>query len=211
MADQFSVALPKFDIVGDMSDPESLRRAIINLSTQLQTISNTLSTQSQAPSGPAGGDLSGTYPNPSVAKIAGQLSSYNGIATVGNGVPSEYAKIDLATQNANIASTTLYAVPAGGAGLYRVSCYAVMTTADGASSTLPNVGIGWTDNDSNVALLAGNVTPTNTANAAGAFGQGSQIIVAKGGTNITYQTSNYASGTAGAMKYSVHVRLEYLG
>jgi hypothetical protein len=163
------------------------------------------------PSGPAGGDLGGTYPNPTVSKITNALTSYGGDTLVGNGLSAIVAKVDLATQNANISTTTLYAVPANEGGMYRASCYAVETTADGASSTLPNIGVGWTDADSSVALSAGNVTPTNTANAAGAFGQGSQIVYAKGGTNITYQTSNYASGTAGAMKYSVHIKLEKLG
>jgi hypothetical protein len=112
--------------------------------------------------------------------------------------------------NANISSTTVYAVPSGQGGIYRVSIYAVETAADAASSTLPNVGIGWTDNDTSTALQANTVTSTNTANAVGAFAQGVQIINAKAGTNITYLTSNYASGTAGAMTYAVRIRVEYL-
>jgi hypothetical protein len=112
--------------------------------------------------------------------------------------------------NANLPSSTVYAVPSGAGGLYRISVYAVETAADAASSTLPNVGIGWTDNDTSTALQASTVTPTNTANAVGAFGQGVQIINAKAGTNITYLTSNYASGTAGAMTYAVRIRVEYL-
>jgi hypothetical protein len=142
----------------------------------------------------------------------GPITSLNGISTVGNGVAAEYALINSATTlNANQSSTTLYAVPASGAGIYRISAYAVETVADGASSTLPNIGIGWTDNDTSTPLLAGSVTSTNTANAVGAFAQGVQIINAKASTNITWQTSNYASGTAGAMKYAVRLRLEYLG
>lgn len=43
------------------------------------------------------------------------------------------------------------------------------------------------------------------------FGQGMQVFYARPSTNITYQTSNYASGTAGTMRYAVHIRLEYLG
>lgn len=163
------------------------------------------------PGGPAGGDLGGTFPNPTVSKVTGTVTSYNGIPTVGNGVPAEYAWINSNNLSANITASTLYTVPAGGGGLYFITMYAVVTTADGASSTLPNAGVVWTDADASVAVTANNVTSTNTANAAGAYGQGSVVINAKAGSVIQYLTSNYASGTAGAMKYALHVRLEYLG
>lgn len=120
------------------------------------------------------------------------------------------ASVNLGPVNTNVASQTAYAVPAGKSGVYRVSLYLVETTADAASSTLPNGGVGWTDNDTGTPLLANTVTPTNTANAVGAFAQGSQVIAAKAGSNITYQTSNYASGTAGVMNYSIRVRVEFL-
>jgi hypothetical protein len=211
MSDQFQISQSILQILGGMADPASLKQAIISLSNQTQSALNTLSTQPQTPGGAAGGDLSGTYPNPTVAKITNPLSQYGGLPLVANGFGAIVAGTNLLNQSANISSTLLYSVPGNGAGMYRVSCYAVETTADAASSTLPNVGVGWTDSDSGVALLAGTVTSTNTANAAGAFAQGLQIIYAKAGTNITYQTSNYASSTAGAMKYALRIRLEYMG
>jgi hypothetical protein len=145
-------------------------------------------------------------------QVGGGITSYLNTATVGAGVGPELALVNTATTlNANQGSATLFAVPAALAGIYRASVYAVVTTADGASSTLPSVGIGWTDNDTSTPLLAANVSSTNTANAVGAFAQGVQVFNAKGGTNITWQTSSYASGTAGVMKYAVRIRLEYLG
>lgn len=140
----------------------------------------------------------------------------NGVATLGaNGkVPAGqtvYASSNAVTQSANINATTIYAVPADGAGMYRVSAYAVVTQAATTSSTLPNVGVLWTDNDANVALSANNVTPTNAANAPGAFGNGDVVISARANTNIQFQTSNYASSGATPMQYAVRLRLEFLG
>lgn len=145
-------------------------------------------------------------------QVAGGITSYLNNATVGAGIGPELALVNSATTlNANQGSATFFAVPANLGGVYRAVVYAVVTTADGASSTLPSVGIGWTDNDTNTPLVATSVSSTNTANAVGAFGQGIQVFNAKGGTNITWQTSSYASGTAGVMKYAVRIRLEYLG
>ena len=140
----------------------------------------------------------------------------NGVATLDSTTHIPPAQFTYANHNtvnnaANIAATTLYAVPSGRGGLYRVSAYAVVTQAATTSSTLPNIGVLWTDNDSNVALSANTVTPTNTANALGAFGNGDIVISAREGTNIQFQTSNYASVGATPMQYATHLRVEYLG
>jgi len=151
--------------------------------------------------------------------IAGGISSSsqgqpNGVATLnaaGKIPPAQttYASADAVTQAANIGATTVYAVPTSG--MYRVEAYAVVTQAATTSSTLPNVGLLWTDSDSNTPLSATTLTPTNAANALGAFGNAVTVISAKSGTNIQYQTSNYASSGATPMQYAVHIRVEFLG
>lgn len=157
---------------------------------------------------------------PSVAALGGIPSSEkgapSGVATLdatGHVPPAQYtyANFNAVVQAANIGATTVYAVPGDRAGLYRVSAYAVVTQAATTSSTLPNVGVLWTDNDANVALSANTVTSSNNANAPGAFGNGDAVISARAGTNIQFQTSNYASSGATPMQYAVHLRLEYLG
>ena len=157
-----------------------------------------------------------TYRLP-IVKQAGKTTLYNNIATVSGGVPAEYATIDLTAQTANITASTLYAVPASGAGMYRVSGYIVETTAASVSSTLPNLQIVYTDVDSNTSItldatpilgVAGiGQTGALTANTVGTVVSGVIVINVKLSTTIQYQTVNYAS-TAAGMAYALHIRLE---
>jgi hypothetical protein len=145
------------------------------------------------------------------------VTKYNNVATVSNGIPSEYATVDLTGQTANIGATTLYAVPSTGAGMYRVSAYVVLTTAASVSSTLPNVQIVFTDNQTNTSITM-NATPilgvagigqtgALTANTVGTAVSGVIVVNAKASTNIQYSLVNYASSLAG-MAYAVHLKLE---
>lgn len=163
--------------------------------------------------------ITGTFNN--------SISTYNNVSTVSNGLAAEVAKADQTVQAANISATTLYAVPAAGAGLYRVSCYVVVTQAASTSSTMPNCQITWTDNDSNTANTTVSVTPTSTGNTVGttnstacpatctstfpASQTGGILIDARASTNIQYATAGYASTGGTVMQYAVHVRLEWLG
>jgi hypothetical protein len=142
-----------------------------------------------------------------VIKASGVFGQYNAINTVSNGIPSEYATVDLLAQTANIGSTTLYAVPALGAGLYRVSCYAIVTSV-GTTSTLPTCTIGWTDKD-NSTVQTLNLTATSTGNALTTFTQGTMVLDGKASTNITYSTTGYAS-SGSAMQYAIHIKVEAL-
>jgi hypothetical protein len=155
---------------------------------------------------------------PSLA-LSGALTKVNNVPTVGPGVAAIVAKADATAQAANIGLTTLYTVPASGAGMYRISAYAVVTQAATTSSTLPNVQVSFTDNDTGITGLGPySFTGTNTGNSVGASNSipatpaaESAILNAKASTNIQYATTGYASSGATPMQYAVHIKLEYLG
>lgn len=120
-----------------------------------------------------------------------------------------------ATATGNISSATLYSITASSIGLYRVSCYTVITIAATSSSTLPTCSVGWTDADSGASESL-NLTTEPTTNVAGTLGTsatqtGTASLGPKLTSNITYATSGYASSGATSMQYAVHLRLEYLG
>jgi hypothetical protein len=147
---------------------------------------------------------------PSTLAIPGTVSSVNGTATVGNGVPIVVATANFLTQGANISTTPVYTVPAGNGGRYRLTMNAVVVTPDGASSTLPNTLVSWTDSDSGGTPSA-NIGVTSSGNNINTATQSFISVNAKAGTAINISTSGYASGTAGAMKYDARYIVEYLG
>ena len=167
--------------------------------------------------------VTGTLPDArlsaNVPLLTVPFATYNGIATVGNGVPAIYAAVNTTGLTANVGASILYAVPSTGEGLYRVSAYVVETVAGSVSSVLPNVQIIYTDKDSNVSVTI-DATPilgaaglgqtgALNANAGGTVSSGVVPIYVKASTTIQYQTSNYASVAAG-MTYALRIRLEAL-
>lgn len=116
--------------------------------------------------------------------------------------------VDLPGQTANIGSTLLYAVPATGAGTYKVTVYIIVTTV-GTTSTMPNIVIGFTDKDNNTVQSVP-FTVTNAGNTLTTLAVNSLPISVKASTNINYSTTGYAS-TGTAMQYALHIKLEYMG
>ena len=159
-------------------------------------------------------------PTITTPQFTGVFGTYNGINLVSNGVPAEYAKVDLTAQAAAITATTLYAVPAGGVGMYRISWVAKVTQVDAVSSTLGGTNgfqILYTDSTDSVVVTTppwwegGNngTAPTSASgNNTGTYVGGSIIVYAKASTNIQYQMG-YTSGVT-PMQYNLHIKLEAL-
>ena len=135
------------------------------------------------------------------------------------GFPRQVAQLDLTAQQANLGGTLMYTIPAGQGGMYRFSVYTVITQAATVSSTLPNAGVRWIDNDTGVTE-GSFCTASPTGNTVGLFGvnnggpgagPGVMTINAQAGSTIALQTTSYASSGATPMQYSVHAKLEYLG
>jgi hypothetical protein len=136
----------------------------------------------------------------------------NGTTAAGtNGMPVIVGKTGLlATQGANITVTTLYAVPVGGAGLYRVCANEAVTRAATTSSTMPAVTISWNNGVAQTTTLiassGGNVTTT--------VGQACATVRAAASTNISYDagttTGAFASSGATSMQFELSIVAEYL-
>lgn len=151
----------------------------------------------------------------STGVLSGKLTTYNNIATVQNGVPAAYASSDLTAQQAAIAATTLYAVPASGQGRYRISWSADITTAAATPATSVLGGtsgfqvIYTSPTDSVVKTTVPGNSTTSAANTTGTAVSGTLIVFAKASTNIQY-SFDYTNGGATPMVYEIHITLEAL-
>lgn len=123
--------------------------------------------------------------------------------------------VDLTAQSAAISATTLYAVPVSGAGIYRVSFYAKITTAASVSSVLGGTN-GFqitytdpTDSTNPTVTVADQLTNALNANNTITADCGSCVISAKASTNIQYAYDYTSAGTA--MVYKLSIKLEFLG
>lgn len=147
--------------------------------------------------------------------LNGLLTSYGGIATVGNGLSLPITKIELAAQGANIGSTALYIVPSSvPSNTFRVNAYEVISRAATTSSTLPTVNIIYTDADTSVVnTLSLNTGGSliGTTNILGSYVVPPEFMLSvKPGTTINYATTGYASSGGTSMQYSLKIVLEQM-
>lgn len=144
---------------------------------------------------------------------AGLVSSYNAITTVANGVPAEYAESDITAQSAAIAATTIYPVPASGAGMYRVSWVATITTAASVSSNLGGTAgfqLKYTDANDSVVKTENPTTPNVSAgNTTATSISGCEVAYCKASTNLQY-LFGYSSTGVTAMQFNLHIKCEKL-
>jgi hypothetical protein len=147
---------------------------------------------------------------------SGKVSQYEAIATVSKGVAPIYAQVNLTAQSAAIGATTIYAVPAAGAGQYRINFVAKVTRAGSVSSTLGGTNgfrIIYTDQDDSVVTTTGNITNLSGSTLAGNTTQivysGFFFANCKASTNLQY-SFDYLSAGATTMQFNLHIRVEGL-
>ena len=152
-----------------------------------------------------------------IIAVGTTISSYNGVATVGAGVPSELVTVDLVTQSAAIGSTLLYAVPAANGGTYRISWSATVTTVASTGAGTSTLGgangfqvIYTSPTDSVAKTTVPQSDGTSSGNTTATAVSGIATVYAKASTNINF-TFDYTSDTAAQMVYELHIKVEYLG
>jgi hypothetical protein len=147
----------------------------------------------------------------SFISVGTTITSYNGIATVANGVPSIYGTINLLTQTGNTAATPL--VASASAGLWSITVYTVVSQAATTSSTLPDTQIIYTDQDSG-AIITVAATAGDSTNTTSTFAQATFIVNATAASAIQIaigQSTPYASSGVTPMQFAYRARAAFIG
>jgi len=148
----------------------------------------------------------------------GFSSSGNPIGLVYRNSPWSSQEIDLTGQNAAIAGGTVLITPflTVPANQYRISWDAKVTTADGVSSTLGPLAVTYVDPDgvsqtvtAAAVSRSGTIETTDTGDSTTKGMIGIPLLINSNGVSnsITY-SFGYASNSAGAMHYNLHIRNE---
>lgn len=143
--------------------------------------------------------------------MSATVEKYNNISTVGRGIASEVAAVDLLLQSDTINETILYAVPSSGAGLYRISWVATCATAASVSSVLggdTGFQIRYTDADDSLVKTSSMVV-NSAANTTSTSMSGTLMAYCKASSNLSFMMG-YTSVGDPVMQYNLHIRLESL-
>lgn len=147
-----------------------------------------------------------------IATIGGKITSYNGLATEGNGVPSEPFQIVATNLSANYnagGAKTIFTPTA--ATLIRVTvttAIIVAATTGAGTSTLPSLTLGYTDEGGIARTIA--MTATSATNTTAVFKTATELIYTDNSTPVTVTSASYASDTAAQMRYDLFVAVEIL-
>lgn len=166
--------------------------------------------------GGAGGTLtSSNWFCPGTFQFGAKVILYNNISTVRGGMPTIVASSLLTAQVAAITATTIYAVPAAQAGIYRITYVATITTASGTSSSLGGTNgfqVKFTNANGDAVVKTSNPTTANISagNTTATTISGTVTGYAAASTNLQY-LFDYTGGSGPAMAYDLAIYVEYLG
>lgn len=154
------------------------------------------------------------YQYESITLISDGISKWY-VLNRGGSYPVKVATLAYATQSAAIGATTCYAVPADGAGWYRVHAAASVTTAATTSSAVGGTNTGlqliYTDPVDSVAKTTNGAGAwANAGNTTGTACHASVMAYCKASTNLQF-TFGYTSVGATSMVYDLKILVEYLG
>jgi hypothetical protein len=152
--------------------------------------------------------------NAGAVGIEKTVGTYNGITTAGAGMAIIAADVNnsAGTYTSN-QSGTVFAVPSGQKGWYRVSLNCMLTRVATSSSTLPTTSINFTNGVNGTTQLTPLSFPIYSASSNNGYAQsyGTFTFYAQASTNITFAQTGYASSGATSMDFGYQFLVEYLG